>query len=502
MLRDGDVEEQSNSELGLMVSMVLLTDVFRTITHSSILLDAVSLLLNKESWPRLRQMLHSADDRLTLCFLCLIDAILDSGYGTNMMYAFESSSTTTNDNTSSMYPNVCEKMKLVFSNVIMNKERKSVLLNSMIEVLVVSPSRPLLTMLSTSVLILRMLRSSTRLDKKKRKLHELLSPENVRQIKDGHATTAVRILAIVRREKAEHESYISDLEKKRKVRKRYCHMLLVLEEQYGAMAEPPPSLRLILNRVDALLPVPPSPSASSVSFFTNTKISDETLDEMTRARQTVQKWLVLRWLMRELNMSNEDVDPLTSVIGCKSQVKVGTRIEIKKLTPYTECHVRVGHNKAIQKMWLIVGRRWVLLVQPEKPKKNSSSSKRKEKRLLGVARAIVRVHHCEVTLGSSNGGSNGMLNLYCRSRNSVGCAIRVKRKKKEEKKNDDYDDDHHPLQRSRVGGLGPLTLWHIPLILSSNEACVLIKHKIEKHAGSLQLKILDSIEKILVDSVR
>lgn len=263
----------------------------------------------------------------------------------------------------SVYRDVCEKMKLNFG-IQTNEKKNSVLLNSMIELLLMSPPRPLLTMLSTSVLILRMLRSKT----KKKKLYTMLSTENIRQIRDGHATVAVRILAIVRhwhctrkkknalifkccqenhnsqfavpiiqvrREKAEHESYLADLEKNRSVvRTRCCHMLLVLEEQYGAMAESPPSLRLILNRVDALLPLPSSAAAVPLPHAKSEQVSDEMLSEMTRARQTVQKWLTLRWLMRELSMvNNADVDPLTSVIGCKSQVKVGTRIEIKKLTP-------------------------------------------------------------------------------------------------------------------------------------------------------------------------
>ena len=100
------------------------------------------------------------------------------------------------------------------------------------------------------------------------------------------------------------------------------------------MAESPPSLRLILNRVDALLPLPSSAAAVPLTHAKSEQVSDEMFSEMTRARQTVQKWLTLRWLMRELSMvNNADVDPLTSVIGCKSQVKVGTRIEIKKMTP-------------------------------------------------------------------------------------------------------------------------------------------------------------------------
>ena len=69
-------------------------------------------------------------------------------------------------------------------------------------------------------------------------------------------------------------------------------MLLVLEEQYGAMADSPPSLRLILNRVDALLPVPSSAASVPLPRAKSEKISDETISEMTRVRQTVQKWLV------------------------------------------------------------------------------------------------------------------------------------------------------------------------------------------------------------------
>lgn len=136
-------------------------------------------------------------------------------------------------------------------------------------------------------------------------------------------------------------------------------------------------------------------------------------------------------------------------------------------------------------MWLIVGRRWILLVQPEKPKRNSS--KKKEARLLGVARAIFRVHLCEVSVTSN------LLNMYCRSRDVLRCANRISPRN---------DEDEHPLLRSRVGGLGPLTLWHIPLVLASNEACISIKRKIEMHAGSLQSNILDGIEKIVVNSVR
>ena len=105
---------------------------------------------------------------------------------------------------------------------------------------------------------------------------------------------------------------------------------------------------------------------------------------------------------------------------------------------------------------------------------------------MGVARAIFRVHLCEVSVSSN------VLNMYCRSRNVVSCAKRVSSR----------NDDEHPLLRSRVGGLGPFTLWHIPLVLSSNEACVSIKRKIESHAGSLQSSTLESIEKIVVDSVR
>lgn len=93
----------------------------------------------------------------------------------------------------SVYRDVCEKMKLNFG-IQTNEKKNSVLLNSMIELLLMSPPRPLLTMLSTSVLILRMLRSKT----KKKKLYTMLSTENIRQIRDGHATVAVRILAIVR----------------------------------------------------------------------------------------------------------------------------------------------------------------------------------------------------------------------------------------------------------------------------------------------------------------
>ena len=163
VLCDGDEEERNNDELGSVVSMVLLTDMFRTITHPSILLDIVSRLLNSKSWPRLQQTLHSADDRLILCFLCLIDAILDSGYGTNMMYAFNETDET-GISSMPLYKDVCKKMKMNFG-IQVNEKKKSVLLNSMIELLLMSPPRPLLTMLSTSVLILRMLRSKT--DRKK-----------------------------------------------------------------------------------------------------------------------------------------------------------------------------------------------------------------------------------------------------------------------------------------------------------------------------------------------
>ena len=84
---------------------------------------------------------------------------------------------------------------------------------------------------------------------------------------------------------------------------------------------------------------------------------------------------VLRWLMRELSMVNDaDVDPLTAVLGCKSQVKVGTRIEIKRMTPYTECQIE---GKTARKMWLIVGRRWILLVRCVRVRNNTTRMLRK-----------------------------------------------------------------------------------------------------------------------------
>lgn len=110
----------------------------------------------------------------------------------NNRYAFNETDET-EISSMSVYRDVCEKMKLNFG-IQTNEKKNSVLLNSMIELLLMSPPRPLLTMLSTSVLILRMLRSKT----KKKKLYTMLSTENIRQIRDGHATVAVRILAIVR----------------------------------------------------------------------------------------------------------------------------------------------------------------------------------------------------------------------------------------------------------------------------------------------------------------
>lgn len=187
ILTDGDVEESSRNNsngLGVLVSMVLLSDVFRTITHSSILLDAVAHLLNKEAWPRLRQMLHSADDRVSLIFLCLIDAIIDSGYGKNMMFAFNNDDFVPEESFSSpLYPSVSKQMKL--GEIVLQShhyEQPSTLLDSMIELLLMSPPRPVLTMLSAGALILRLLRERS---SSKIKLYKLLMKENVKRIREG-----------------------------------------------------------------------------------------------------------------------------------------------------------------------------------------------------------------------------------------------------------------------------------------------------------------------------
>ena len=115
----------------------------------------------------------------------------------------------------------------------------------------------------------------------------------------------------------------------------------------------------------------------------------------------------------------------------------------------------------------------------------TKSIEKEEARLLGVARAIFRVHLCEVSVSSN------VLNMYCRS--GTLSVVRI--------------ESLHVMTMSilyydRVWVVSVLSRVAHSLVLSSNEACVSIKRKIESHAASLQSSTLESIEKIVVDSVR
>lgn len=550
---DDSATDESNHEnndptrdLGVLVVLVLLTDIFRTVTHQAILNAAVSALLGSKAWPNIMKMLRCPDDRVVVCTICMLDAIFESGYPIGLLTAGSSDTTqelNTQDDRHSdasrrtkvkspinspattysvagtvargdvvhVYPGVARVLQLCVAEKVPRPfpERGCDLITQLVRMLTHSSPRPLTIMHATSTLMMKLLRDALR--SPTTPLSSRICSETAADLRNGHVTITLRLLAMIRHEKAEHQLYDSELRSqlKRGVNRsarstRESVALSIIEEQHSAMVRSPPSIRLILNRIRVLTPSSELTAESSSSSGEDAaQRAPSTISGVTKIRQTIQQWLITRRLIRDLWAASNDrekaeVDSLSLIIASRPLLNVGQKLEIRRTTPYMECKLRLPNTKSRPRMWLIVGKRWILLVEPESDRNSKrSSSNSPATRPRGIARAIIRVHHCNAVMGSPSKRTQSdprTLHLICRSRSKIKCAKLVSNPKVEQ--------NAHLLRRDRVGGLGPTPVWEISLMFNSAKECLHIKDEIDMNSSALQMQFLVKIEEILTASIR